>query len=81
MFEEHIFNLSLFCCNPFVTNTRSSGHNNYNLKIMHFSVKNNIFHLWTKMDCKFGNFAKILFSRIALKHIFATLKIHDKGVI
>ena len=26
-------------------------------------------------------FARILFSRIALKHIFATLKIRDKGVI
>ena len=26
-------------------------------------------------------FARILFSRIALKHIFATLKIHDNGVI
>ena len=26
-------------------------------------------------------FARILFLRIALKHIFATLKIRDKGVI
>ena len=26
-------------------------------------------------------FARILFSRIALKHIIATLKIHNKGVI
>ena len=26
-------------------------------------------------------FAKILLSQIALKHIFATLKIRDKGVI
>ena len=33
------------------------------------------------MYCKFGNFCEILFSRITLKHIFAMLKICDKGVI
>ena len=26
-------------------------------------------------------FARVLISQIALKHIFATLKIHDKGVL
>ena len=35
--------------------------------------------LWVTVNLEI--FARILFSRIALKHIFATLKIRDKGVI
>ena len=31
--------------------------------------------------CKFGNFRENFFSRIALKDIFTTLKIRDKGMI
>ena len=31
--------------------------------------------------CKFGNFREILFSRIALKDVFATFKICNEGMI
>ena len=39
MFAEHISNLSIFCCNQFVSDMRSFEHINHHLKIMHFSVK------------------------------------------
>ena len=38
VFEEHIFNLSVFGCSPFATDMRSFGHTNHHLKIMHVSV-------------------------------------------
>ena len=39
VFEEHIFNLSIFIRNPFVTVMVSSGHNNLHKKSMQFSIK------------------------------------------
>ena len=67
-----------------------------NLRLDFFMQANNIrsdllnivcIKCYLRIHCKFGNFretfifARLLFSRIALKHVFATLKIRDKGVI
>ena len=46
--EKHIFNLSIFGCNPILTDIRGSGNNNHHLKITHFSLNNNIVHFLTK---------------------------------
>ena len=44
VFEEHIFTLSIFFRNQFFIDMLSSGPNNHQLKIMHFSAKNNILY-------------------------------------